>query len=94
MIYLVEGTCPCIKEARMLLRRCGYLPGRDYEEIDKLYMRKSNLFKEHPELYGVSTMVLYNKDNGMFINLSKLKLTQQIRRSIDAMFASDIIKKH
>ena len=52
MIQLVEGECHCISSARILLRRCGYMPGRDYEEINRRLVKENNLFKEHPELYN------------------------------------------
>lgn len=87
MIQLVEGECHCISSARILLRRCGYMPGKDYEEINRRLVKESNLFKEHPELYNTVCMVLYDPQTGLFIDLHNKKYTVELKSSVDALMA-------
>lgn len=87
MMELVIAECnACIKSARVLLRKCGYAANVDYTETHRFDLRKSDLFTERPDLYAVSTAVLYNRKTGEYINLKHLQLTQEVRDSIKKLF--------
>ena len=87
MIELVVGECnACVKSARVLLRKCGYAAYVDYSETHRFDLRKSALFPERPDLYAVSTAVLYNRKTSEYINLKHLQLTQEVRDSIKKLF--------
>lgn len=89
MIQLVVGECnQCIKSARILLRKCGFAHMRDYQDVHRFDLRKSELFKERPDLYALTTAILYNRDTGEYINLKGLMLTQEVRESIKEMFGA------
>ena len=83
MIQLVVGECNgCIKSARILLRKCGYAAYRDYQEIPRYDLRKTALFQERPDLYVMTTAILYNRDTEEYINLKNLQLTQEVRNEV------------
>ena len=89
MIELVVGECnACVKSARILLRKCGYAAYRDYQEIPRYDLRSSALFKERPDLYVMTTAILYNRDTEEYINLKNLKLTQEVRDEIKKLVES------
>lgn len=89
MIELVLGECPqCGKSARILLRKCGYSQYRDYQEVNRFDLRKAALFQEKPELYTLTTAILYNRKTEEYINLKNLMLTQEVRDQVKKLFES------
>lgn len=89
MIQLVVGECnSCIKSARILLRKCGLAPYRDYQEVNRFDVKNTKLFQERPDLYVMATAILYNRDTEQYIYLKNLMLTQEVRQAI-----AELVKK-
>lgn len=68
-LLIVGGCSDCRSTALITLRQAGLQYEKDYHVVGHVNYRQHTIFERHRDWYHASTVVLFNPNNGKFINM-------------------------